>query len=579
MRRLAAALLLVSACDDPARTLVPMDAAPRDASDASLDAAVDAGPSGVGLGCSDERDLTEVSRGCRGGQLCFTSAHGYPGGYCTQDCTRTPCPGDAFCIDDNSEHYCLQRCTDDAQCRTAEGYICEHPAPLLPRACIPDPAPLGTGPGGRACFDPADGGVSGLPARTFRSGCASVSHDRADSDSEAQPSIAVSPRTGAVVVAYDARTARQELFVGVSHVTPPGAWSRDGSIVDRNYVESNDPQLAYAPDGTLFATYLASTPERPQPAMQFLRSADDGATWSAPVDIVPDGYCAGGCDPPWLALGPAPAGSSTPRIHVAYITRSTRRDAWVTVQRSDDGGATWTPPVHLAAVLALTSQIALEPAYPTIAAAPDGKVWVAWAMVSRANARAVLGDVHNRVQVAFSGDGGAHFGDPATVSSSDVAVVSQPPQLAVARGVAHVVYVTGAADARWNVVLGAEVRTATDARWVSTVVNDDPVACATHGYTAVAGDDARGLVHVLWEDDRFGGGEVAYTGCVAGSPQRCAPNEVLSDAHFDLSTTADVTRWAGTHNALAVGPDGALWAAWSDTRTGGPAVYVARGTP
>nr|MBK7066740.1 hypothetical protein [Deltaproteobacteria bacterium] len=44
---------------------------------------------------------------------------------------------------------------------------------------------------------------------------------------------------------------------------------------------------------------------------------------------------------------------------------------------------------------------------------------------------------------------------------------------------------------------------------------------------------------------------------------------------FTLSTTSDLTRWHGSHAAAALAADGTVWLAWSDTRSGGPAVYVA----
>ena len=56
----------------------------------------------------------------------------------------------------------------------------------------------------------------------------------------------------------------------------------------------------------------------------------------------------------------------------------------------------------------------------------------------------------------------------------------------------------------------------------------------------------------------------------------CAANEQVSDAAFVFTTSRDVTRWHGDYNGLWITAGGDLWATWSDTRTGGPAIWSAR---
>lgn len=564
---------LLAACDNSSGlAYTPVDA---DTSEIP-DAAVEAGPSGVGIGCSDERDLIEVTMGCRGGQVCSTSARGFPGGYCTQSCVQTPCPADAYCLSESSVRYCVRRCDDDAQCRGPEGYVCVRPSPTLPRACLPDPAPSGHRPDGSACEAPSDGGASGLAQRAFAGDEASLSHDRADSDTEAEPSLAISPLDGTVTVAYLARSAHPDYFVGLSSTRPDGGWSSDGALTDREFNSAINPSLAYGRDGELFASYLAQSLDRPQPAIRLARSADHGAHWHEPVSIAPEGRCAGGCEPPWMALGPSPTSPKAQRIQVVYLTRSTRRDAWVTAQHSDDAGAHWSAPTSLAAV-STTGAIALEPALPTITAGADGSVWVAWVMQSRANERSALGDSHNRVQVARSHDYGDRFDAPETISPDGVAVVSQSPQVAIVGARAHVVYVAGAADGRWSIALASQPDVG-GAPWSTRRVNDDP-PCATHGFAAIVANEARSSLELIWLDNRYGDGEVAWSRCPSDAARACEPNERVSGAGFHFSTASDPTRWHGTHATLALSPDGALWAAWSDTRTGGPAIYAARGAP
>ena len=103
--------------------------------------------------------------------------------------------------------------------------------------------------------------------------------------------------------------------------------------------------------------------------------------------------------------------------------------------------------------------------------------------------------------------------------------------------------------------------------------------CATHAWAAVVADPVSGDAHVVWLDNRFGPGEVAYSRCPADVTQRCSRNELVSGEPFAFSTTQDPSRWVGTRSSLRLAPDGTLWAAWADTRTGGPGIYVVRGHP
>lgn len=559
-----AALLALGCEGEPRRTLRPSDAAPPDAADAAGDADV---VTGIGLRCSDERDLTEVLFGCRGGQRCYTSARGFPGGYCTQDCLAQPCPADSFCLSEGAVRYCIRRCTDDAECRSAEGYVCTRPSPTTPRGCLPDPAPTGTADGG-PCLAPGDAG--GLPGGAFVGDGESASRERPDSDAEAEPSLAVSPVDGSVALAYLARDPRGTLLPGVSRRAPDGQWSRDGRLVDREFTDALGAVIAYDRRGTLWASYLAVTFDLPIPSIRLARSGDGGAHWESGRSVEPPGRCVGGCDPPWMAIGPAPAGAAGERFHVVYLTRTTRRDAWVTAQHAD-GGAGWSEPRELGGV-AVAGRIELEPAAPTVHADAAGAVHVAWVMRSRANARAALGDPHNRVQYAASRDHGGRFGAAEVVSGGGEAVVAQPPQVAVVGDTVHVLYVAGEADGRWDVRLASR---GGEGPWRARTVNDD-ARCATHGFAALVGDPARSTVHVVWLDNRYGDGEVAAARCPADPALPCGRNERVSGARFPLSTTGDLSRWHGTRAAAALGPDGAVWFAWSDTRSGGPAIYLSR---
>lgn len=570
MRRAAVAIALLCACEERAGVRLNPDAA-RDA--AVTDAREDAGPSGVGAPCSDERETGEVSAGCRGGQRCLTAARGFPRGYCTVDCLQTPCPADSYCVGDGSSRYCMRACDDDATCRLGDGYVCARPSPFLPPGCTPDPSPVGRAADGGACVTDAS-----LPSARFVAEPESISYAREDSDAEVNPSIAISPRDGTVTVAYLARTRHPDWFGGVSVLRagdPLATWEIRGSVLDPGYDSVVDPVIAYAPDGTLFASYLGVTYDWPQPAVRVARSMDQGRTWARGVDVPPANRCAGGCETPWISVGPMREDRARWRACVTYVTRTTRGDAAVTAQCGD--GATWSAPVEVGAVehpadaMGRPTIFVAEPRFPTVLVDGEGVVHVAWAVMSRANSRAALGDTHNGVRYARSLDGGRSFSAPEPVTVAGDPVVGHAPALGVAGDVVGVASVRGEADGRWEVVLSTR---AGEGAWRARTVNDD-ARCATHGFLAMASEPSARAFHLLWIENRGGDGAVAYARCAADDA-RCGPNESVSAARFRVVTSDDPARWHGVRSALALDGRGVLRAAWSDTRTGGPALYVAR---
>lgn len=577
MRRsfVTACVCALAACDAaPARQLVPDDAAPM-----TDDVPVAPGPSGIGHACTDVREEVEATAGCRGGQVCFTSGRGFPGGYCTQDCRRSACPPDAYCVGDGASQYCLQRCRSDADCRTREGYVCARPSPFLPLGCIPDPEPAGRMADGVSCVS----SDRMLPVRAFSAEPVSVSHDRADSDAEAEPSLTLSPVDGSVSVAYLARTMRPNWFGGVSLLRgATGSWVTTGAMEDHEFNNVINPSIVYDRAGALHAAWLGVTYDRPTPVVRAAASDDQGEHWVKGVAIDPSGACAGGCEAPVLAIGPSPAQRDREALYAVYLTRSTRRDAWVTVQRSDDLGRSFAAPVRAGAVETSTrpdgtlSPFVLEPGPVAVTVDAEGVLHLAWVVTNRANSRAGLGDTHNGVRYTRSVDGGQTFAPPARVTAEGLPVVAHAPSIAVHEGRVFITFVTGTPDGRWDVTLA---RSGSDtSAWESLALNDDAAnRCATHGFVAMAIDRARSRLYAIWIDNRFGDATVAGVRCDLGATVACMANERVSGERFRFSTGNDPARWHGTHSALAVANDGTVWAAWSDTRTGGPAIYVARG--
>jgi hypothetical protein len=91
----------------------------------------------IGSACTSDVQCQGI--GDRPG-LCAMRTEGgifFPGGYCTVRCDRLmrDCGPDAVCVLSSlsSTGLCMDRCSDDRECRTAEGYRCARP----PRAFEP----------------------------------------------------------------------------------------------------------------------------------------------------------------------------------------------------------------------------------------------------------------------------------------------------------------------------------------------------------------------------------------------------------------------------------------------------------
>src|SRR5262249_48252822 len=129
--------------------------------------------SGIGDPCTGSGGMDPGS--CAAGQICIPpGSFGYTDGYCTADCSNTPCPSDAECIRFGPGfQFCQKKCTGDGDCRGPD-YTCGSFGPGLPNVCRPENPGAGNGGGvtpgrrdGGACVTPVvmpgtlDGGVWG----------------------------------------------------------------------------------------------------------------------------------------------------------------------------------------------------------------------------------------------------------------------------------------------------------------------------------------------------------------------------------------------------------------------------------
>jgi len=513
--------------------------------------------------------------GCSAGQRCVSPAEGFPNGYCAPDCRTMPCPEGSVCYPASAtRHFCLRRCARDAECRAAEGYACRAWGPGANPGCLPTDQPLGRRDGG-ACFSDDDAGVAPplapLPTGAFSGEVLSVTRERARTFAEAEATIALDPVTRGATAAFMGLDDRGFWRGGLARVAADGASATLQALDDFDFPDVLQPVIAYDRAGRLHLAYVATNPDIPGNALRHTAGAE--VTLPRARSVVPPLVCGLACEAPALAVGPD-VGGARDAVYVAAVAGQRDGSRSVVFARAPAEGGDFEASQVLAA-RDDSVQPRRDPSLAALTAGPEaGLVLGAWVALNAGSPLAALGDRVNRVRLRTSRDGGRTWAEPEGVSRDTDAPVSQVPWVARAAGVTHVVYVTGGLQGRWDVVLAT--RRDGDA-WRHRAVNDEPERCATHGFAGLAADARTGDAHLVWLDARFGVGAVAYARCPADPSQRCRRNERVSAAPFALTTSRDPARWHGTRASLALAGDGALWAAWSDTRTGGPGVYLARG--
>ena len=351
-----------------------------------------------------------------------------PGGYCSSACglAGTAC-GDGTCVATaRSGERCLASCTSDADCRSAEGYLCDpqwraclipNTAVIVPRRC--------PGAARTSARDPSFG-----PS-------AALSSANTPGLAQLDPS-AVLTDTGDLLAVFGARRGVGDpgelgaALVTAAGVTPAGLPATAG--------DRAEPQLARDRKGILYAVWLAV--EGRHREISLARSRDQGRTWTGP-DRVDAADCTDrdpAClDRPMIAVGVASPSTGNELIYVLYAA-----GGGIRVATSHDEGATFR-----AATTALVGH------HGDAVIGADGRLRVI--ALDPGTSVPGFGSADHRIVYTVSADGAASFAKPIQLSGRDEVLpfFASNPSLAVdsRRGYVYAAYVRGGRDAVWDLVI------------------------------------------------------------------------------------------------------------------------------
>ena len=171
---------------------------------------------------------------------------------------------------------------------------------------------------------------------------------------------------------------------------------RSGTLQQGRYGMVSDPVVAYdAIHGTWLIVALGATPTAVE---LWVSRSKDGFAWSPPVVVADDPPV--NYDKEWLACDNGGSSPYRGRCYLAYVDFATEL---LGVQRSDDGGQTWSAPVMLKPG---PDRVAFTGPMPVVRV--DGTLVIPYV---------VFGGSRDHVSAVVSQDGGLTFDSPLTIST------------------------------------------------------------------------------------------------------------------------------------------------------------------
>lgn len=372
------------------------------------------------------------------------------------------------------------------------------------------------------------------------------------------------------------------------HDLLPGHPGDDRRTALSAYDCGSDPVVVFGPDGTVYyvSIHVSLDTEGQGPVVPQLgpvygypvenasiavtRSTDGGETWEDPVILGHKDAGEGIFDKEWAAVDP-----TTGQVYVSYIDTG---DGVFYVQRSDDGGVTWTDPIQVFewgdGVMAPDGG-----QFGQLEVAPDGTVHFTYWGYGGPDASAIY---HRS-----STDGGQSWSQAHQVATFVPLLdlefthkyrIVPNPDLAVDRedGTLYVAFASPATDGvrpqpPQNTDIYVASSTDGGQTWADPVrVNDDLVGPQNEQWMATAEVGPDGTVHVTWldyRDDPEGQWAYVYYAYSQDEGQTWSTNARVSDVPFD-GTGGYHQSGSGTigdYMGLAVS-ELAVHPFWADTR-------------
>jgi hypothetical protein len=305
-----------------------------------------------------------------------------------------------------------------------------------------------------------------------------------------EPAVAVDPG-GAYVyqltTRYSGPAACEDcpfpVIVFRSSVDGGNTWGPDRFLATTRK-RQNDPQIAVAQDGTVYAAWL----DQYTPGVKFIKSSNHGASWSAPIRLTAPQRPPNWSDRPILA-----ASADGRDVYVAFNAS----DSYVT--SSHDRGARFGDNVK-------TSDDTRYWFHSAGAVAPNGDVYFATVDFSQS----YLGDAH--IGVLRSTDRGASWTTTRLDTSRQLpgcnwaagcyfGFLGSSAGLAIdPDGTILVAYGAGVSPGAPQQIYA---RTSVDGeRWSPRTQLSDPSSAVNSGFPAVAAGRQAGEFRVVWQDDR-----------------------------------------------------------------------------
>ncbi len=362
--------------------------------------------------------------------------------------------------------------------------------------------------------------------------------------------------------------------VGVGYTLDGGVTWHDTLFSGTPYEWDSDPGITVDDSGNFYAVVLSLPSDMSTSGIFVFKSSDGGVSWQGPYTVI-DAQSYYFEDKELISADMTDNSPYRGNLYVAWTRFYDFNNGGINISTSNDGGLTWSAPVHLGYRVDGVQ-------WPVTTVGDSGIVYVAW-----------LNFAEGKLELVRSSDGGTTFSAPMPITeinngwfyiNPDLLVISYPSIAADAspespyRGNLYVVYTDSTSSN------GADIffRRSTDRgeTWSSPIrLNDDSINVITDQFHPWIDVDQNGVLTVIFYD------------------RRNDPNNLLMDLYITQSFDGGET-WTPNKRVTSVSSDpsaggksgligeyigldvwhGRPFMVWTDTREGTQDVYFGMDT-